>query len=104
MRNRHDVDHRWKGEGKRAADTHRDLNIPAAAHAFMAKRANSRETVEVKGASYVVTIAHPDVVARVIEHAASSVNRMFTMQPSFVRRESSRRRCAQRLHRSSPTR
>src|SRR5690606_331250 len=38
----------------------RDLNIPAAAHAFMAERAGSRETVAVPGASHVVMVSHPD--------------------------------------------
>lgn len=49
----------------------RDLNIPAAVQSFMADRANSRETVVVKGASHVVMISHPDAVAEVIEHAAT---------------------------------
>lgn len=48
----------------------RDLNIPAAAQAFMAKRANSKETIAVQGASHVVMISHPDAVAKLIEHAA----------------------------------
>ncbi|NJO43218.1 MAG: alpha/beta hydrolase [Cyanobacteria bacterium RU_5_0] len=48
----------------------RDLNIPAAAQAFMANRANSKETVAVSGASHVVMVSHPDAVAEVIEHAA----------------------------------
>lgn len=48
----------------------RDLNIPAAVHAFMAKRANSKETIAVKGASHVVMISHPESVATLIEHAA----------------------------------
>jgi pimeloyl-ACP methyl ester carboxylesterase len=50
----------------------RDLNIPAAAHAFMAKRANSKETIAVKGASHVVMISHPDAVAKLIEQAAAA--------------------------------
>ena len=50
----------------------RDLNIPAALHAFMAKRANAREAVEVPGASHVVMISHPDVVVRLIEKAAGA--------------------------------
>ncbi|MDX2243803.1 MAG: alpha/beta hydrolase [Leptolyngbyaceae cyanobacterium bins.302] len=49
----------------------RDLNIPAAVNAFMAKRANSKETIAVKGASHVVMISHPDAVANLIEKAAS---------------------------------
>lgn len=48
----------------------RDLNIPAAAHSFMANRASSRETIAVNGASHVVMISHPDAVAEIIEHAA----------------------------------
>ncbi|MEO7430789.1 MAG: alpha/beta hydrolase [Dokdonella sp.] len=47
-----------------------DLNIPAAAHAFMAKRAQSRKTVTIKGASHVVMISHPADVAALIELAA----------------------------------
>ncbi len=50
----------------------RDLNIPAAVHAFMAKRANSKETVAVNGASHVVMISHADAVAKLIEHAATA--------------------------------
>jgi pimeloyl-ACP methyl ester carboxylesterase len=50
----------------------RDLNIPAAVHAFMAKRANSKETIAVKGASHVVMLSHPDAVAKLIEHAAAA--------------------------------
>ncbi len=50
----------------------RDLNIPAAVHAFMAERANSKETVAVNGASHVVMISHADAVAEIIEHAATA--------------------------------
>jgi pimeloyl-ACP methyl ester carboxylesterase len=49
-----------------------DKNIPPAAHAFMAKRAGARETIEVKGASHVVMISHPDEVAQLIERAAQA--------------------------------
>jgi len=48
-----------------------DKNIPAAANAFMAERAHSRKTVEVKGASHVVMVSHPDAVAALIEEAAA---------------------------------
>jgi pimeloyl-ACP methyl ester carboxylesterase/thiol-disulfide isomerase/thioredoxin len=51
-----------------------DKNIPAAAHSFMAARAHARETVEIKGASHVVMISHPDAVARLICKAALSVS------------------------------
>jgi pimeloyl-ACP methyl ester carboxylesterase len=50
----------------------RDLNIPPAAQSFMAKRAASRETVVVKGASHVVMVSHADAVAKLIKHAAAS--------------------------------
>ena len=47
-----------------------DRNIPAALHAFMAKRAGAREAVEVPGSSHVVMISHPQVVADMIDRAA----------------------------------
>ena len=47
-----------------------DKNIPPEAMAWMAKRAGSKETVVVKGASHVVMVSHPDKVAGVIEDAA----------------------------------
>ena len=47
-----------------------DRNIPASLHKFMAQRAKGREAVEVAGASHVVMISHPDVVAKMIERAA----------------------------------
>jgi pimeloyl-ACP methyl ester carboxylesterase len=49
-----------------------DKNIPAAALAFMAERAGSRETREIKGASHVVMISHPDAVAEMILQAATA--------------------------------
>jgi pimeloyl-ACP methyl ester carboxylesterase len=48
-----------------------DKNIPPAAHAFMAKRANAREAVEVEGASHVVMMSHPDALVKMIEHATA---------------------------------
>jgi pimeloyl-ACP methyl ester carboxylesterase len=48
-----------------------DKNIPAALHAFMAKRAGAKEAVEVKGASHVVMLSHPEKVAAMIERAAA---------------------------------
>jgi pimeloyl-ACP methyl ester carboxylesterase len=47
-----------------------DRNIPAAAIAWMAERAHAKQSVEVKGASHVVMVSHPDAVAKVIESAA----------------------------------
>lgn len=49
-----------------------DLNIPPAAQAFMAKRAHSRKTVVIKGASHVVMVSHPAEVAALIEQAAQA--------------------------------
>jgi pimeloyl-ACP methyl ester carboxylesterase len=48
-----------------------DKNIPMALHEFMAKRARAKESVAVKGASHVVMISHPDLVAAIIERAAA---------------------------------
>lgn len=50
-----------------------DRNIPAAALAFMADRARSRQTVAVPGASHVVMISHPDAVADLIRAAVAAV-------------------------------
>jgi hypothetical protein len=36
----------------------------------MAKRAGAKEAIEVKGASHVVMISHPDLVSAMIERAA----------------------------------
>jgi pimeloyl-ACP methyl ester carboxylesterase len=50
----------------------RDLNIPPAALSFMAKRAISKETVVVNGASHVVMVSHSDAVAKLIDRAATA--------------------------------
>ena len=47
-----------------------DKNIPAQALSFMAERASSVRTVVVEGASHVVMVSHPQVVAELIEEAA----------------------------------
>lgn len=62
----------WKSTPSWFIYGERDLNIPAAVHAFMAKRANSKETIAVKGASHVVMLSHADAVAKLIEHAATA--------------------------------
>ncbi|MBW9118193.1 alpha/beta hydrolase [Rhizobium cauense] len=49
-----------------------DKNIPPEAMKWMAKRANAKETIEVRGASHVVMVSHPDRVAKVIEDAAEA--------------------------------
>ena len=48
----------------------KDLAIPAQAHAFMAQRAHSMQTVVVHDASHVVMISQPAAVAKVIGNAA----------------------------------
>jgi pimeloyl-ACP methyl ester carboxylesterase len=50
-----------------------DKNIPAALHAFMAKRAGAKEAIEVKGASHVVMLSHPQEVTAIIERAAAGL-------------------------------
>jgi pimeloyl-ACP methyl ester carboxylesterase len=60
----------WKQIPSWAVYGDQDKNIPPQAMAFMAQRAKSRETVVVKGASHVVMVSNPAVVARVIERAA----------------------------------
>jgi pimeloyl-ACP methyl ester carboxylesterase len=47
-----------------------DKNIPPQAMVFMAKRAHSKHTVAVKGASHVVMVSNPKTVATLIEEAA----------------------------------
>jgi pimeloyl-ACP methyl ester carboxylesterase len=49
-----------------------DKNIPPAAIAFMAKRAGSKKTIEIKGASHVVMTSHPAETARLISEAAAA--------------------------------
>ena len=50
-----------------------DLNIPPAAMAFMAERAQAKKTVVVKGASHVVMVSHPHEVSALIETAAAAI-------------------------------
>jgi pimeloyl-ACP methyl ester carboxylesterase len=49
-----------------------DKNIPPEVLAFMAKRAQSKKTIVVKGASHVVMVSHSQEVATLIEAAAKS--------------------------------
>jgi pimeloyl-ACP methyl ester carboxylesterase len=51
-----------------------DKNIPPAAMNFMAHRAGSRRTEEVRGASHVVMSSHPAEVAQMIVEAATAVS------------------------------
>jgi pimeloyl-ACP methyl ester carboxylesterase len=49
-----------------------DKNIPPQTMAFMAKRAQSRRTEVVNGASHVVMVSNPKAVAKLIELAAAA--------------------------------
>jgi len=60
----------WKSTSSWFIYGSRDLNIPPAALSFMAKRARSKETVVVNGASHMVMVSNPEAVAKLIEHAA----------------------------------
>ncbi|HEY4074956.1 MAG TPA: alpha/beta hydrolase [Herbaspirillum sp.] len=51
----------------------KDKNIPPQAFKFMADRAKSKQTVAVKGASHVVMVSNPKIVAKLIENAAATV-------------------------------
>ena len=50
-----------------------DKNIPPQALTFMADRAAAKQTVVVKGASHVVIVSNPTIVASLIENAASAI-------------------------------
>lgn len=50
----------------------KDKNIPPQALQFMAERAQSKQTVVVKGASHVVMVSNPETVAKLIETAAEA--------------------------------
>ncbi|GAB3872677.1 alpha/beta hydrolase [Kibdelosporangium lantanae] len=50
-----------------------DKNIPLEAQRFMATRANSRHTVEIRGASHSVAVSHPGETANLIVEAAKTV-------------------------------
>jgi pimeloyl-ACP methyl ester carboxylesterase len=62
----------WKTKPSRFIYGALDKNIPRSAQAFMARRASSRETIEVPGASHVVMISHPEKVAAMIKRASTS--------------------------------
>lgn len=49
-----------------------DKNIPPQVLAFMAERAQSRQTEIVRGASHVVMVSNPQAVAKMIERAATA--------------------------------
>jgi pimeloyl-ACP methyl ester carboxylesterase len=52
-----------------------DLNIPAEAHRFAAKRAGARSTREVAGCSHAITVSNPDAVAESILDAVEASSR-----------------------------
>jgi pimeloyl-ACP methyl ester carboxylesterase len=62
----------WKSTSSWFVYGSADKVIPPAVHAFMAERADAKNTIVVKGASHVVMISHPSVVANLIEKAAAA--------------------------------
>jgi len=66
------TDPAWKTTASWWVYGDKDKNIPPQAMKFMAERANSKQTVVVKGASHVVMVSHPKTVAEVIEAAAKA--------------------------------
>jgi AraC-like DNA-binding protein len=50
-----------------------DKNIPVEVHCFMAERAQTREAVEIEGASHAFALSHADEVADVILRAITAV-------------------------------
>lgn len=60
----------WKGVPSWSIYGTADKNIPPAAMRFMSERAGARQVVEVKNASHVVMVSHPDKVAALIIEAA----------------------------------
>jgi pimeloyl-ACP methyl ester carboxylesterase len=51
-----------------------DKNIPATLHRFMAERAGSRRTVEIKGGSHAVGIPEAAAVADIIKEAVAATS------------------------------
>jgi len=47
-----------------------DKNLPVATTLFMAKRAGARKVVEIKGASHLLMVSHPQETAKLIAEAA----------------------------------
>ena len=62
----------WKNTASWFVYGDQDKNIPPQALGFMAERAQSKQTVVIKGASHVVMVSHPAPVARMIESAAKA--------------------------------
>lgn len=60
----------WRGVPSWSIYGSADRNIPPAAMAFMATRAQARKVVVVPGASHLVMVSHPHEVAALIEAAA----------------------------------
>jgi pimeloyl-ACP methyl ester carboxylesterase len=54
-----------------------DLNIPPELHRFVARRAGSRGTYEIAGASHAISVSQPDAVASTIMDAVAAT----TLQP-----------------------
>jgi pimeloyl-ACP methyl ester carboxylesterase len=66
------VDPLWKSVPSWFMFGELDRNIPVESHRFMAKRAGSRRTVEIAGASHVVGMSHGDELVGLILEAANA--------------------------------
>lgn len=53
-----------------------DLNIPVELHRFVARRAGSKGTQEIVGASHAPSVSHPDAVASAILDAVAATTRL----------------------------
>jgi pimeloyl-ACP methyl ester carboxylesterase len=47
-----------------------DKNLPVETTEFMAKRAGAKKVVEIKGASHLLLVSHPEETAKLIVEAA----------------------------------
>jgi hypothetical protein len=54
----------------KAGEATEDKNVSPSLISFMVQRAQSHQTVEIKGGSHVVMISHPDKVAEMIHQSA----------------------------------
>jgi pimeloyl-ACP methyl ester carboxylesterase len=64
----------WKNIPSWFVISDQDLNIPVAAHRFLAERAGSRSTREVEGASHALSVSQPGAVAASILDAVDAIS------------------------------
>lgn len=66
------VDPAWKSKPSWFVFGADDLNIPVAAHRFMAQRAGAKEVVELAGGSHALSVSHPEEVTHLILSAVEA--------------------------------